>query len=105
MVARSQLATLDFNSGTGREQALTKSGIPRFKQSFSRVTQTWVVKKILSKKNKHFLEILMEETFDSKNSGEIYNLPDLYNAPENISNVDKPLKEEAIKQMRTRFLL
>ena len=50
MIARSQLAVLDFNSGVGLGQAETSQGKLQYKQQFSRVTQTWVVKKITGKK-------------------------------------------------------
>ena len=52
MIARSQLAVLDFNSGVGLGQAETSQGKLQYKQQFSRVTQTWVVKKITGKKNR-----------------------------------------------------
>ena len=42
---------LDFNSGIDNQQATTKDGTLRFKQSFSRVTQNWVIKKITEKKS------------------------------------------------------
>lgn len=59
MITRTQLAVLDFNSGTNCEQAVTKKGALCYKQFFSRVTQSWVVKKISKKKEKVHLEELM----------------------------------------------
>ena len=51
MIARTQLAVMDFNSGADDKQLATKQdGTFRFKQVFSKVTQTWVVKKIKEKK-------------------------------------------------------
>ena len=43
MIARTELAALDFNCSVGIGQAKTKSGKLRFKQQFSKVTQSWVV--------------------------------------------------------------
>jgi len=50
MIARTQLAILDFNCGSECQQATTKDGTLRYKQVFSKITQTWVVKKITAKK-------------------------------------------------------
>ena len=51
MVAKSQLAVMDFNSGVNRKQATTITGDLRYKQSYSKVTQNWVVKKIPEQKH------------------------------------------------------
>ena len=50
MIARPQLAVLDFNSGVGPQQAVIKAGNLRYKQQFSHVTQFWIAKKVSSKK-------------------------------------------------------
>lgn len=105
MVARAQLAVLDFNSGVGLSQAKTKSGKWRFKQQFSRVTQSWVMKKIASPKERVYMYQLMDEVMHMQLSKESYSLPSLGNVPSNIAPTDKPNKEEAIEQMRTRFLV
>ena len=39
-----------FNAGVGLSQAKTKDGNLRYKQRFSKVTKSWVVKKIVPKK-------------------------------------------------------
>ena len=62
MVARSQLAVLDFNSGHSTH-AKNKQGDLRYKQQFSEVTQSWVVKKISEKKDYSYKEYLMDEAF------------------------------------------
>ena len=60
MIARTQLAVLDYNSGVDCKQAVTKEGDLRYKQCFSKVTQTWVVKRINKKKKEHnFIKDLM----------------------------------------------
>ena len=45
MVAISHLAVMDFNSGINRKQAATKTSDLRYKLSYLKVTQNWVVKK------------------------------------------------------------
>ena len=66
MVARTQLAVLDFNSGSWCIQATTQENKNYFKLLLSKVTQNWVVKKISSKKNKKYIEELMDETIKMK---------------------------------------
>ena len=44
MIARSQLAVPDFKTGVGVKHLETKLGELRFKQQFSKVTQSWVSK-------------------------------------------------------------
>ena len=102
MVARTQLAVLDYNSGANVEQAKTKTGTLRYKQNFSRVTQTWVVKRIAGKKDRMYVSELMEQTVKSKVDDENV-LPQLDPISENIAPIEGPDKIEAIKVMRTRF--
>lgn len=105
MIARSQLAVLDFNSGVGLCHAETTTGKLRYKQQFSRVTQTWVIKKIKESKNKSYIGHLLNEALHLKLSGENYPVPKLENIPKNIATIEKPNKEKSVKNMATRFLL
>ena len=103
MIARSQLAVLDYNSGVGIGQAKTKDGELRYKQSFSKVTKNWCMKKIAAKKSRDFLDELLVSTVQMKVSGEKGNLPKTEEIPKYIAPVEKPCREEAIANMRTRF--
>ena len=105
MIARSQLAVLDFNSGVSVEQAKTKLGELRYKQSFSKVTKSWCVKKIASEKSRDYLKDLLDVTVDMKLSGDVYDLPKTKTVPKCIAPVERPCKQEAIANMRTRFKL
>ena len=104
MVARSQLAILDHNSGAQSLQATTKKGDLQYKQSFSRVSGCWVVKKISEKKEKSYISDLFRETIYFKTHKEICNAhaPDV-DIPQNIAPIEKPNKKESIKKIRTRF--
>ena len=62
MVARTELAVLDFNSDSLWVQAASQETKNLFKLSFSKVTQSWDVQKISRKKNKKNIEELMEQT-------------------------------------------
>ena len=51
------------------------------------------------------MQDLLEEAFLQKSSGEYCKLPGIPKLAKNIANIQKPDKEEAVKSMRTRFLL
>ena len=106
MVARSQLAVLDFNAGTNRKQATTKKGKLQYKQSYSKVTQSWVVKKISEYKKRNYLTNIMQEIerhkIDAESGTENINVDS--EIPKNIAPIEKPDKKEAIKKMHSRFL-
>ena len=101
MIARTQLAFLDFNCGSEDNQATNRDGSLRYKQVFSKVTQTWVVKIIKEKKSRKYLDELMDIII---NSPEDHNLPILpEDIPNNTAPLEKPDKTKAIKCMVSRF--
>ena len=57
MIARTQLA-VDYNCGSNNTQAKIKDGKQRYKQFFSKVTQSWVKKKISETKNREYIHEL-----------------------------------------------
>ena len=61
MTARSQVVVLEFNASVGLKQAETELGELRFKQQFSKVTQSWVAERIILKKNKMYVNHLMDK--------------------------------------------
>ena len=103
MIARAELAVLDFDCGVGVGQAETQSRKLRFKQQYSKVTQSWVVKQIREPKDRVYIQNLMDEVMYIQNSNEKYELPKLENISKIIAQIEKPNKEEAIKIIRTRF--
>ena len=103
MVARSQLAVLDYNDGILVGQAVTKQGELRYKQNFSKVTQNGCVKKIVNKKSREYINDLLDTTVTTKCSPGSPDMPNLQTIPENIAPVERPNKQEAIKTMHTRF--
>ena len=103
MIARSQLAILDHNSGANLLQARTKDGLLRYKQQFSKITVNWVVKKISSKKDRSYVTEIVKEVEFLAESKEQVQLPNTDRIPGNIAPIPKPLKADAIKNMRTRF--
>ena len=105
MIARSQLAVLDHNSGVDAVQSETKAGDKRVKLQFSKVTQSWVVKNIKEPKQKAYIEHILFEIFETVSSNETYESPKLENVPSNIAPIEKPSKEECIKNKKTRFII
>ena len=91
MIARGELAVLDFNCGVGVGQAKTKSGKLHFKQQ------------IREPKDRAYIQHLMDEVMYIQNSNEKYESPKLENIPKTITQIEKPNKEEAIKNIHTRF--
>eukprot|EP00111_Clytia_hemisphaerica_P009899 TCONS_00028980-protein len=100
MIARSQLAVLDNNSGVCAVQSETKAGDKRTKLQFSKVTQSWVVKNIKEPKQKDYIEHILFEIFETVSSNETYESPKLENVPSNIAPTEKPSKEECIKNKK-----
>ena len=103
MVARSQLAVLDYNDGSAVGQAITKRGELRYKQSFSKVIQSWCVKKIINPKKRNYLKDLINTAMVIKRSPEGGNMPVSEEIPQNIAPIERPDKKEAIQTMRSRF--
>ena len=91
MITRGELAVLDFNCGVGVGQAKTKSGKLHFKQQ------------IREPKDRAYIQHLMDEVMYIQNSNEKYESPKLENIPKTITQIEKPNKEEAIKNIHTRF--
>ena len=93
MIARAQLAVLDFNAGVGLEQSKNKKGELRFKHQFSKITQSWVVKKVPEKKEKStYIDHILDEIDYLQSSSTTYEAPKLENVPAYIGGVEKPDK-------------
>ena len=103
MIARTQLAVLDYNCGSNNTQATTKDGERRYKHIFSKVTQNWVVKKISETKDREYIHELLSSTLEASPDTTGDKLPRIGSILPNIAPVEKPDKEEAIENMKTRF--
>ena len=106
MVAISHLAVMDFNSGINRKQAATKTSDLRYKLSYLKVTQNWVVKKNPEQKQRNYLPSIMQEIALQRNF--VKNCSQTTEPADisvNIAPIEKPDKKEAIKQTKTRSSL
>ena len=64
MYVRTQLAGMDHNSDVGRQQAKINKGELRYKTPLSKLSNTWGVKNIMAKKNKTFINDILQTTWD-----------------------------------------
>ena len=103
MIARAQLAVLDYNGGSNNTQATTKDRKRRCKQFFSKVTQNWVVGKISKTKDRVYIHELLSSTLEASPDTAGDKLPRIGLIPSNIAQIEKPIKEKAIENMKTRF--
>ena len=99
MIARTQLAVLDYNCGSNNTQATTKDGERRYKHIFSKVTQNWVVKKISETKDREYIHELLSSTLEASPNTTGDKLRRISSIPPNIDPIEKP----AIENMKTRF--
>lgn len=103
MLARTQLAILDHNNNTGREQAKTKQGEPRFNTKFSKQTKTWVANRITVKKNRFWAEQLMCDAVHVWQNEQNVTRPQIPPLPKNIAPIPKPPKTATVNKMLSRF--
>ena len=64
MLARSQLATMDFNEGSNLEQVTTKEGEKGYNVQFSKITKSWYLKPIKKEKDGSYLHRMVKETVE-----------------------------------------
>lgn len=103
MIARSQLAVLDHNSGVSSVHMETKKGDKRYKLQFSKVTQSWVVKSIKSPKKRDYIDHLLFEVSNMVSDKDNFETVNLKNVPSNIAPTAKPVKTDCILNKKTRF--
>ena len=91
MLARSQLAIMDFNQGNNLKQAKTKDGEDRFHVLSSKITNTWTTKPIKEEKDRTYLHNMVRETVQlAREKKKTLSLPVLPKLPKNIASTPKP---------------
>ena len=88
MIAKTQLAMLDYNCGSNNTQVTTKDGKR---------------KKISETKDREYIHELLSSTLEASPDTTGDKLPRIGSIPPNIARIEKPDKEEAIENMKTRF--
>ena len=97
IVARCQLAAINFNQGETLAQAKTKSGDDLYNVCFSKITKTWSAKPINDMKSldvfSNLVDLTEKSVIEMKKLTEI-ELPDI---PRNIASVEKTDKKDIVK--------
>ena len=105
MIARSELAAMDHNSGLGRGQARTKEGELRYNTVFPKQVGVWRARPINNPKDKTYLKEMLEDVIQAQSSGQkISSAPIPDDIPQNLSRgAHRPEKKELVAQLRGRF--
>ena len=64
MLARSQLAIMDFNEGSNLEQVTAEKDEKRYNVQFSKITKSWSSKPIKKEKDRSYLHRMIKETVE-----------------------------------------
>ena len=64
MLAKSQLAIMDFNKGSYFEEATTEKGEKRYNVQFSKITKIWSSKPIKNEQDRSYLHRMVKETVE-----------------------------------------
>jgi len=107
MMARTQLAALDHNHNTGRQQAIIKKGDRagelRYRQKYPKMHKRWVVKPVLEEKSYAFIDELKTNMLRMC-QGDIDIEPlDEVDLPKNIAKTPATNKQDLIQKHRSRF--
>ena len=103
MLARSQLAIIDFNLDADLEQAETSTGKKRCFQAFSKMTKSWTLKPIKRSKNRQVFQEMVDRTVEVVLSNEQLPVPSIPVIPSNIATIEKHVKKEAVARRRSRL--
>ena len=103
MLARSQLAIMDFNKGLDLKQAKTKEGADRYNVISSKITKNWTAKPIKEEKDRTYLRNMVKQTIELVRSKKSLPAPAIPNLPKNIAPTPKPDKQEVIQNQKSRF--
>ena len=104
MIARAQLAVLDFNFGVGSAHCKNKQEDLQYKHRFSKIMQSRVVKKIYKRKAKEtYKNHIMDEIRHLQMTSSNYEMPILANVPKCIGGMEKPEKTQTISNVRSGF--
>ena len=103
MIARSQLAAVDFNLCSELSQAETKSGEKRFNVTYSKAANNWSAKPIKEKKDRSAFKNLVSRVDELVANGEHLPKSMLPKLTKTIASVEKPSKSTVLANERSRF--
>ena len=88
--ARHQQSVMDYNSGTERDYKRSNSGDVVTKIQYSKSSKCWVSKPVRKKKQKKYLQEMMEEVVEIKAENITLDTPNLPKTPANIATNPRP---------------
>ena len=109
MVARTQLAALDHNANTGRQQATVTRGANQgelqYKLVFPKNTKEWVAKPKMEKTSRDYLNPILDAIVDTKRQKPCDRSATLTapHIPKNIASKPRPPRADVITKLTTRF--
>ena len=104
MITRSQLAVMDFSSGSDLPQPKIIRGQEKYNLGYSKIARRWSSKPIKVKKDKtHYFEMIDRTVEDIKKKIHLPLLKLPENLPKNIVPTEKPNKKIVIKTQKSRF--
>jgi len=109
MVARTQLAALDHNANTGRQQATVTRGANQgelqYKLVFPKNTKEWVAKPKMEKTSRDYLNPILDAIVDRKRQKPRDRSATLTapHIPKNIASKPRPPRADVITKLTTRF--
>ena len=109
MVACTQLAALDHNANTGRQQATVTRGPNhgelQYKLVFPKHTKEWVAKPIMEKTSREYLHPILDAIVERKRQKPRERSATLTapHIPKNIATKPRPPRADVITKLTTRF--
>jgi len=109
MVARTQLAAIDHNANTGREQARASKGANanelRYKLVFPKRTKEWVAKPVKENTTRDHVRPILDRIVTRKEQPRAQRSAgiDTEHIAANIASHARPPRQEVIARLTTRF--
>ena len=100
--ARHQLSVMDHNSGTERDYKINSSVVTKIQ--YSKSSKCWVSKPVRKKKQKKYLQEMMEKVVEIKAENITLDTPNLPKTPANIAPTPRPENIDSRKIVRSRFI-
>ena len=108
MVARTQLAALDHNANTGREEATSSKGASegelRYKVVYPKRSKEWIAKPVMEKTTRDHLKPMLDAVIQRKQQDpEERSTLVAPHIPRNIAATPRPDKADVIARHTSRF--
>ena len=102
--AQHQLSVMDQISGTEHDYKRNSSGDVVTKIQYSKSSKCWVSKPVRKKKQKKYLQEMMEKVVEIKAKSITLDTPNLPKTPANIAPTPRPENMDSHKIVRSQFI-